>query len=428
MSTQYRVKHYTTYPARGGAGIAALRLVRGLCRRGHRATLIGLAGEEAVPEIRSIVYSRSPLANIRRRVRSGQISRIPDGYAGLSRQGAAFFTDRSAHGVAMADTFAGADILHFHWVADLIDYADTLSRLPAGIPVVWTLHDMGAFTGGCTYSLGCEGFLSGCEDCPQLLESGARAEARRSFKRREDAVSRNLENLTIVTPSAWLGAEAGRSRMLGGYPREVIHNGYDLGLFKPERRAAGRSRIGAGENEVVLLFAAASVDNPVKGMNFLLEVLPPLEKKYAGLRVAYVGNCHPDSFPSRWQWLGSHSDESVLAEIYAGADLLLLPSLADNFPNVIGEALSAGTPVAGSRVGGVPEMIVHGETGFHLEPRDVSCWSRCLSRFIEYTPGQAEAMRNACRRYAEESLSLEASVSRHEELYRRVCRARTDRS
>ena len=146
-------------------------------------------------------------------------------------------------------------------------------------------------------------------------------------------------------------------------------------------------------------------------------MLPVLEERHPRVRIAYVGDTGKSAIPSHWIALGSFSDEAILAEIYAGADLLLLPSLADNFPNVVGEAVATGTPAAVSHVGGVPEMVRDGETGYVLNAHDKEHWLDRLSRFVSASEDERRSMRQACRDFAREHFSLETSLAAHRGLY-----------
>ena len=411
------IRHFCTYPGNGGAGIAALRLVRALRAAGAEASLHGL-NVAPDPALRPIRNRRHPLANLQRRLRARQIRRTPPGYRGLSRAGGAFFTDRSAHGVALAEACQGAAVLHFHWMCDLLDYEHTLRRLPPSVQVVWTLHDMGAFTGGCSYSLGCDGFTRDCRGCPQLPAGPAAAEAAASHARRLKAVREHLAGrLTLVTPSAWLAEEARRSSIFRNVRCEVIPNAFPLDVFTPGARFAGRQRYGLEEGPLVVLFSAAAVDNPVKGMRLLLDALPKMQWRYPSLQVAYVGHRVGDDLPESWKWMGSHSDEHTLAEIYAGADVLVVPSLADNYPNVIGEALACGVPVVASDIGGIPDLVRPTGTGQLFAADDARSFLSVLDPFLEELPITRETWSRRCRAFAEATFNGRDIAVRHLDLY-----------
>lgn len=414
------IRHFCTYPGNGGAGIAALRLVRAQREAGTDAILHGLvASEDEI--LRGIAYERGLLANLHRRWRARQIRRLAPGYSGISQQGGAFFTDRCTHGVAMAEAAQGAALIHLHWVCDLMDYGDTLLRLPPRTPVVWTLHDMGSFTGGCSYSLGCDGFTRSCSACPQLTTAAACKEAAASHARRLAAVQRHLaDRLTLITPSNWLAGEARRSSIFRDVRCEVIPNAFPLEIFHPDLREQQRAALGWPPGDQVLLFAAASVDNPVKGMDLLLKSLPALQRSFPNLRVTYVGNRSGDDLPEGWHWLGAHSDERELARIYAATDVLVVPSRADNYPNVIGESLACGVPVVAADTGGIPDLVRPGETGQLFAAGSAEAFARVLSEFLSNLPDTRTGWMQRCRLFAERHLSGATIAARHHDLYNQL--------
>lgn len=410
------VYHFCTYPTRGGAGIAADRLVRGLRNDGVQSKLVGLNPEHDSPYIEGIAYSNNILSNVRRRIRNWQLGRIPVGYEGMSSSGAVFFSDRSPNGRALCEFFQKASLLHFHWMCDLIDYGDVLEQIPRGVPLVWTLHDMGVFTGGCSYSLNCSRYEETCGECPQLESDAAKKETSRSLKRKVDAVRKVRDNLTIVCPSNWMADKARSSSMLNGIRCEVIRNGFDLDVFNPSRRVEGRQLIGCADQETVILFVAASFDNPLKGMDTLLTAMESMDS--STVRICYLGDKGEGHFPQHWQWLGKVQDEQKLAKLYAGSDLLVVPSNADNYPNVICEALGSGVPVIGSDIGGIPELVRNGETGFLFERgRSDELGSRIQQLITDY-PGGRNKWSRSCRAFAERTFELRHITEQHLDLYR----------
>lgn len=407
--------HYSTYPAGGGAGIAAERLVRGLRGEGLHAELLGVSPRMEAPYLGSIQYGKSLQERIWRRWRRRQLRGLPPGYEGMSADGAVFHSDRSAHGWALRRSFRHAGLLHFHWMSDLIDYETSLAGIPEGVPLVWTLHDMSPFTGGCSYSLGCRGFEGNCRTCPQLPAAAA-PEAERSLRRKVAAADLIGGRMACVAPSRWLTGEARRSRVFAGVRCETIPNGLDLATFSPWRREAFRAEHGLGGEDRYLLFVAASLTNPLKGMDTLLEAVGDLGAR-KGVRVAYLGKAEAAAFPDEWEGLGNLREESDLAKVYAAADLVVVPSRADNYPNVISEALACGTPVAASRIGGIPEQVREGETGWLVEPGDAEDLRRTLDGFLSLGEAEYLEYRRRARRFAEKTIELGMISQQYRKLY-----------
>jgi glycosyltransferase involved in cell wall biosynthesis len=339
------------------------------------------------------------------------ISRSPVASAG-------FFVDRSPHGWALAAELRRADLIHLHWVNDLLDYAHVLPRIPASVPVVWTLHDMSPFTGGCCYALDCVRFQTGCGCCPQLASDRPVDLSARSSRRRARALRAIRSRLHLVAPSAWMARMAASSRLFAGLPCAVIPNAVDLACFNPRHREAGRAHLGLAPTTALLLFVAASVSNPVKGMDILLAALPQLQAACpVPLAVACIGS-RPEALPAGVRWLGRVTDPEALAALYAAADLLVVPSLIDNAPNVIAEAHACGLPVLASAVGGIPEMVEPGVTGELVQPADSAALATAAAALLPAVMAERGAWSAHCGAAAEGRYAPELVASRHLDLYR----------
>jgi glycosyltransferase involved in cell wall biosynthesis len=252
-----------------------------------------------------------------------------------------------------------ADVLNLHWISGLASIRDVGALLSLGKPVVWTLHDEWAFTGGCHYASGCERWRTACESCPQLsgdpydlVEAGFVAKGR----------AYRAGPLAIVAPSRWLAARAGESALLGGCRIACIPYGVDVGTFTPTLRAEGRAALGVRDSETVVLFSADAAAERRKGFAELQRalmrahaVLPRVGAEM--VRFAVLGETEGVVLPSGAIAPGRITDRRRLASIVAASDLYVLPSLEDNLPNGILEALACGTPCVAFDTGGVPDML-----------------------------------------------------------------------
>ncbi|EMI52273.1 glycosyltransferase, group 1 family protein [Rhodopirellula sallentina SM41] len=414
-----RIVHACTYPGAGGAGIASLRLVNGLRESNVNATMLGAVTVDR-PHTAIVEYSNSFSERIWRALRKRQLQRIDLAIGKTGKQKNFFASDLCPHGAALAHSLADADLIHLHWVCDLIDYPKTLGTLPNSVPIVWTLHDMGVFTGGCSHAFDCEGYMKDCAACPQL-ESEFNSEALRSLNRRKKAIRAIEDRLTIVAPSHWIGEKSSNSSLFRNIPHKVIANGIDLQKFHPDLRAEARKQQEFSADQTILLFVAAGLDTPLKGIAFLLEAIAKLDQ--SNFQVCFVGPESQIEYPQNWKWLGCPDNDQEIASIYAAADLLVVPSLADNFPNVICEALACGLPVVGSNVGGIPELVIENETGFLAEPADSSSLSRVLSHAITTMKRERNLWLSRCRSYAEKRLGIHDCVDKHRQLYEQVLTA-----
>jgi glycosyltransferase involved in cell wall biosynthesis len=417
-----RTTHVNVTDTKGGAARAAYRLHNGLRQTGYDSRM--LVAERASPDTYVTAFSQSLLAPLLRRLRYRQLSPRYWRYFLSRPAGYGPFTGPdSRSGVALVSQIPDSDVLNLHRIADLLDYQTVFSSVTAHTPVIWTQHDMNAFTGGCAYSRGCNGFERSCGACPQLGSSDPTDSSNQNWKRKE-AIYRSIPRgrLQIVTPSRWMAGEVKRSSLMGGFPVSVIPNSLDTQVFAPQDRVRSRNKLGIPYEARVVLFSAASVGAKRKGFSLLAEALANLNGADS-LFLLSIGSGRPaiDSAVPHLH-LGLTSDDGHLAEVYSSADLFAIPSLQDNLPNTVMEALACGTPVVGFAVGGIPEMVRTGVTGLVVLPLDVRALRSGIIRILLDTEGRA-AMRARCRHFAVSEYSLEIQAQRYAALYEELVQA-----
>lgn len=328
-----------------------------------------------------------------------------------------FSDDRVAGPDAFSNGLPAAHVYNLHWIATLVDYRRFFARLGPGTPLVWTLHDMNPLTGGCHYALGCEGFTVQCGACVQL---GSRVEldlSRRIFRRKARALERRASTATrIVAPSAWMAGEARRSALLGRFDVEIIPNGIDCNIFQPRSRAVAREAFGLPPDEPVVLFAAASVMNHRKGFDILADALQSLGADRAVTLAAIGRGTGQERLPGATVALGRLENERLLSFAYSAADVVVLPTRADNLPNVILEAMACGVPVVGSEVGGMPDMVRSGQTGILVASEDAAALRAAIVAVLDNKTLREQFSREA-RRVALREFSLESQAVRYKRLY-----------
>jgi glycosyltransferase involved in cell wall biosynthesis len=267
-----------------------------------------------------------------------------------------------------------ADIVNLHWVAGMIDYP-TFDRALAGKIIVWTMHDMNPFTGGCHYSDQCEKYCDSCGACPNLNSSSDEDISRYFHRIKFRAFAHR--RIFPVSPSRWLAQCSQKSSLLGNFPHKVIPNGFPTSVFVPGGRQQIRARYFIEPSSRLVLFGAASISIERKGFRYLREALEKLflEKLDFKIVLGIFGAAVDDSvlknLPFPVVCFGHISEQKILAQIYSAADVYVLPTLADNLPNTLIEAMSCGCPSVAFNTGGVPDIIQHRQNGWLAEPRDV---------------------------------------------------------
>ena len=411
---------------RGGAGIAAMRLQKGL----RHMAVSSVAYVQYKLTAQELVYVLPPTdydalvpygergAALVSPAKSAHLqSQVCAAYPNRPRDWEMFSSSEAISCPSEVPLLDKTDILHFHWIAGFLDIpAD--SNFLRGKKIVWTLHDMNPFTGGCHYADGCEGFLKQCGQCPQLGSNDKNDLSWRTWKRREYAY-RNLD-ITVVAPSRWLAAEARKSTLLGRFPVHCIPNGLPLDVFRPYPKDELRKTLGISSEGKTLLFSADNVLNRRKGLTYLLEALYKIhhapEAQDLTLILLGKGGEAVKNLNYPVKALGSLTSPSALAAAYAAADAVVLPTLEDNLPNVLLEALACGTPAVAFNVGGIPDILDHMETGYLAKARDADDLAEGLLWALRPHPFRARL----CRAKAVERYTLETCAERYRELYQKL--------
>ena len=416
------IVHVSTHDTLGGAAMAAHRLHSALKRKGVGSRMQVAwrrSDDEAVSEMATLTGSARWWRVLRRMRAHGPLKltrrvRPPD--ADL------FSAARTQFGRDLLRAMPPCDVIHLHWVAELVDYGAFLPLAAAAAPLVWTLHDMNPFTGGCHYSGGCERFTERCGACPQLASRREGDLSRRIWRRKFDALSRvGAGRLRIVAPSQWMADLARRSSLLGGFDVTVIPNGVDTSVFAPLDRSAARRRLAIADDARVVLFVAHHLNDRRKGAALLMDALGRLSQAGAPtLLTVGQGECRPPRGVAHCH-VAPVTDEAEMVRLYAAADVLAVPSAQDNLPNTIIEAMACGLPLVAFSVGGVADAVESGQTGLLVEGCDADRFAEALERLLG-DDGLRGQMSAASRRQAMETFSLDVVAGRYLDLYEGMIR------
>jgi len=407
-----KILHISTYDTSGGAARAMYRLHRGLLNSGQQ----------------SLVYVQRKYSNENEIVTAGncqkfvgklksRIDQLPLKLLYPNRNSIfspAFVPDVLARIVKQLQP----DIIHLHWIADGFIRIESLKKINK--PIVWTLHDMWAFTGGCHYSDGCMNYHQSCGNCA-VIGSGESFDLSRRVWNRKNRAWKDL-NLTLVSPSKWLAECAKNSCLMNDKRVEMIHNGINTNIFKPCNKKKVRELLNLPKDKKLILFGAAGGNrDPRKGFKHLYDALQILVRNGWKDQIGIIvfGSSESESVSNlgvKAYFYDNINDENLLASIYAAADVFVAPSLQDNLPNTILESMSSSTPCVAFSIGGMPDMIEHLHNGYLAKPLDFADLAKGILWVLRDENRYLDLCKYA-RKKVEESFELRHIAEKYLKIY-----------
>jgi glycosyltransferase involved in cell wall biosynthesis len=403
----------------GGAGRVMYRLHQELKRQGHASSILARSRSIVDKDVHEIADTvDGPCSSSARLI--DDLGRRVDAKLGIP-----FTCYRSTAYIPRSELFMRADIVNLHNLHGRFFNHRQLPAFSSRKPIVWTLHDMWALTGHCAYAYDCLRWQTRCFDCPLLKEPGRRivqpAPTRIDLTRRLWQSKRHhfgRSTLHIITPSQWLRDLVAESYLSAAATVRHIPNGLDLGVFRPRDKVMARRALSVPQDASTILFVAERVAAERKGLRYLLDALQSMQEpeRFALLTVGATGTLAEGLDRFRRRDLGTLDDESLMSLVYSAADVFVLPTLADNQPLVLLEAMACGTPMVAFNVGGVPEMVRHMETGYLARYKDASDLARGIQVLLEDHATRSR-MGQQCREVAEAEYSLHLQAQRYLEVY-----------
>lgn len=411
------VTQISTTDVRGGAARAAHRLHRVLPVLGVRSSMLvaqRFSAEADIVEYNPFAPAPRLFGHAFFRL-SRRWHRPP-----VARAGSYFSPDWSFTGWRLNSQVPTCNVVNLHWVADLLDYR-TLPALAARVPLVWTFHDMNAFTGGCHYSGLCDRYTGRCGSCPLLMTTTSDDDMTRRVLERKAAVLARVppRRLAVVCPSHWLARETRRSTLFRDFAVHVIPNGIDPVEFRPMPREEARRRLNLPLDARIVLFVADLVGDRRKGLRLLLKAFEAIRDVPGLLLVTLGRGTHEHLLPSGARHLGALDESDELRAAYSAADAFAMPSLQDNLPNTILESMACATPVVGFAAGGVSEAVIDGQSGLLAPTGDFDALGAALRRVLE-DPWLQQGLAQEARRRVERHYSIRLQAQRYAALYREV--------
>lgn len=400
----------------GGAAISTARLAHGLVGTGHHVTrLVAMPDREGGGWETETLTSPPPRASLSERV-ARRVFPGPRWQESAGRQIEKALDDKLTDRLDALKP----DIINIHnlhsasahgWSLGLVR---TCARFA---PIVWTLHDMWSFTGRCAYSYDCRRFVTGCNpECPTWNEYPALApdriapawEDRRGFLAEHPGV-------VAVAPSRWLGREA-KAGLWKNHRVEVIPYGLPLDVFRPIRPAVAREALGIQTPGTILMVAAQLLSERRKGGQYLVEAMPEIARRPLTILTLGAGRMDVGQEGVYFHSLGYVENDRMKALAYSAADLFVHPAPVDNLPNVVLESIACGTPVVGFPIGGVPDMVRPGKTGWLARELSSDALAVAINAALADL-SEGMALRECCRSIAEAEYPLDLQARRYEDLF-----------
>jgi glycosyltransferase involved in cell wall biosynthesis len=397
---------------KGGAGIAATRLAEALHRLGHRVTrIVHLASRQDHSWSTLSLDSDSPLRRMTRVMLPSQLRKASEMQSAQRRLDEVLDI--------LSPDVVNVHNLHGYGAARKAGWSPDLVEICANhAPTVWTLHDMWSFTGRCAYSYDCRKFLTGCDaTCPTPTEHPALAPKKiaRAWESRRQLLSAQ-HHLVAVAPSRWMAHEA-QAGLWASHRVEVIPYGLPLNIYRPLDRVSAREALGIRARGPALLLAADNLTERRKGMSVLLEALQFVSHRPLTLLIMGTGSLTHDKKEIFHFHLGYLQDEHHKVLAYSAADILVHPAPVDNLPLVVMESIACGTPVVAFTIGGLPDLVRPGQTGWIADVVSSQTLASKIQQAINDLDHGMD-LRPTCRQIAENEFDADLQAQRYLQLYR----------
>ena len=351
----------------GGAAVACKRLMEALGKQGIDARMLVRDKQSDLPEVTGLGLGRWSL------LWKFVWERIVIWKANHFKKNNLFSVDIANTGtdITKYPAFQEADIIHLNWINQGMLSLKNLERIfSSGKPVVWTMHDLWPATGICHHPRECDHYETHCHNCPLLLYHGSKHDlSYRTFEKKLKLMQG--KPVTFVACSQWLQGMAKKSALLQGQHIHSIPNPLNLDIFKPKDRQGARQRLSLPTDKKLLLFGAVKATDKRKGIDYLIKACKTLVKQNPALKeqigIVSFGMMSEGLrrvLPFEVYPQGYVTDDDTLTDIYSAVNAYVTPSLEENLPNTIMEAMACGTPCVGFNVGGIPEMIDHQVNGY----------------------------------------------------------------
>ncbi|RRD74568.1 glycosyltransferase [Tannerella forsythia] len=404
----------STFELQGGAAIACKRLQQALEKQGVSVKML-VRDKQTDDEHVYSIYEKEPKW-------LGKLRFLWERFVIWLHNG---FSRENLFAVSIANTgyridrhplVKWADIIHLHWTNQGFLSLGSIAKLSSlDKPIVWTMHDMWPFTGICHHARHCNHFMSRCSECFFLQKKKHDLSEKKFIEKRELIFSNS--NIRLIACSHWLLKKAQSSNLSINHCILSIPNPINISIFKSNNKIDSRRRLGLPQDKKMLLFGAANLTDQRKGLSYLVDAIIKLNLLKDVCLVVF-GQAK-EEFISLIQIpvysMGYLSQADDIVCLYNAVNVFITPSLEENLPNTIMEAMACGTPCVGFDVGGIPEMIDHRKNGYVAEYKNADDLANGIRWILE--EADPETLSKNARKKVEQSYSEEVVAKQHIALY-----------
>ncbi|MDD2973390.1 MAG: glycosyltransferase [Lachnospiraceae bacterium] len=317
-------------------------------------------------------------------------------------KGLPIFCDYFGTDISKMIDVQNADVIVLHSVSNFISYKELGKICDLGKPVLYVMHDMSIFTGGCIYDNYCEKYRERCGKCPVLHSNHEKDITYYNQKIKKEIISKS--KIKFIAPSRWIAECSKNSSVLKEKDVFIIPNSIDTNIFNIANNKTQIIReFGFKPCKKNILFGATrATENPIKGFKYLCKALEFIN--LADKRLLIFGNednAVKEILPRDLEihFMGNINDDKKLVQLYNLADVFVAPSRQENYPGTVLEASSCGTPTVAFSIGGMPEIISHRNSGYLAQPFE----ARDLAFGIQYCVEHSEKMGSKAREHIVEN-------------------------
>ncbi|MEM8523653.1 MAG: glycosyltransferase [Bacteroidota bacterium] len=398
-----KILHINTF-SWGGAAKAGIRLHEALLRYGVSSKILFLEQNDYnIPEsydFKGHLSKQNITKKLRQKLKEKYVThRQLQKLKSIGGDPNLFKFSQTPYRVLDHPLFQWADIVHLHWVSDLINPITFFQNIQQ--PVFWTFHDLQAVSGGYHYNCGID------------KEQYSKLIARNQFINKKSIAKQRIH---VICPSQWMLKSVENSELLENAQCFHLPYGVDTDIFSPLSQETARTILGLAVESKIALFAAGNLFDPRKGLIDLLAAFAQLKDE--NIQLAVVGNKYQKQLPENVHYLGNMKDERLMRVAYAAANITVLPSLADNLPNTALESLLCGTPILANRVGGLVE-IVNEQNGSLCDTQNIDEFAQQLVAILNKGFNNHLILQAAVKKYGNAS-QIESIIPLYERVLAKV--------